>query len=310
MAVRVPILVANDTTLIGLGYSRIEVWASIDSGNSYQEVTAASPMAAAIESAEALTTFRMGGKTLEFKVNQTTSYSVAFSSLLDYWSPSQVAGRINEVAPGVATVNDARVRLTSPTTGRASQIEITYSDAEDLGWTAGFAATGQDQRITLVSGTRIYEYVDMAGSTAARYKWRFSANGAAPLSEYSDYVFGSVLPLVSSGQLSVGTATFVALDGTPFKAKVIIAADQNPTVISGFTLANAKPLVIESDANGFIQFTLVRGAKVRVAIEGTTFVREITIPNAASFDLITLMADAPDPFTIQSQPPFLVRRSI
>ncbi len=310
MVVQLSILVSNNDSLMGLGYSRVEVWQSLDDGDTYQELTAASSQGATLTSLEASTTFQMGGRLLKFIISGGSEQSVTFDPELINWTPHQVANRINEVVSGFAAVVDECVVLTAPTAGRASSIEITYNDADSLGLDTGTKSYGLDARLAMSSGTLLYTYYDVAGLSTARYRWRFSNNGASPFSDYSAYVLGSAVPLISAGSLSVGSATFVSLDGQPRKTKLVIALDQNPSSVSGMILTSGQPLVIESDALGFIQFTLIRGASVRVAIEGTYFVREFVVPNTASFDLITVMAAAPDVFTVQTVPPFLIRRTL
>lgn len=308
MVVQLSIPVSNNDSLIGLGYSRIEVWQSTDSGDTYQEITAATAMPAVAYSYVADTTFKMGGKFIKFLLDGATEYSVTFDPLLVDWTATQVASRINEVAPGraVATLSNG-VTITSTTTGRSSSVELTYSDGTLF--PVGTSVRGLDARLSLVPGTLVYTYFDVAGPVGSRYEWRFSANGVNPVSEYSSYVLGSAPPLVSSGLLSVCSGTFVGLDGRPRKTKLVIALDDNPTTSAGLTVVGGNPLVVESGADGFLQFTLIRGTTVRIAIEGTYYVRQITVPNAASFDLIAAMATAPDPFTVQASAPFLIRRS-
>lgn len=310
MVVQLSILVSNNDSLMGLGYSRVEVWQSLDDGDTYQELTASSSQAATLTSSAATTTFQMGGRLLKFIISGGSERSVTFDPGLINWTPGQVANRINEIVPSLATVDNEAVVLTAPTTGRASSIEITYNDADSFGLDTGTKSYGLDSRPALAPGTLLYTYFDVAGLSTARYKWRFSANGSSPFSEYSAYVLGSAVPLISSGSLSVCSATFIGLDGHPRKTKLVIGLDQNPSSVSGMILTSGQPLVVESDALGFIQFTLVRGATVRVAIEGTYFVREFIVPNAATFDLITVMAAAPDVFTVQTVPPFLIRRTV
>lgn len=309
MVVQFSILVSNNDDLMGLGYTRIEVWQSLDQGNSYQEITASTPQAAFVDSFQAQTTFQMGGRLLKFVLDGGIENVVTFSSLTQYWTPQQVVDRINEVTPGVASLNTNGVRLTSPTVGRASSIEITYSDAGDLGFQVGLTF-GRANRPPLFPETFVYKFSDVSGSTVARYKWRFSADGSNPITPFSPYVFATGVPLVNTDKLSICSATFVGLDGQPLKTRVVVVADQNPTAVGGLVVTNTAPMVLDSDASGFLQFTLVRGTKVRVAIEGTVFVREITVPDAATFDLLTAMSEAPDPFTVQTVPPFLIRRHI
>jgi hypothetical protein len=310
MVVQLSILVGNVADLLALGYTRIEVWQSRDDGNLYEEITAGAAQAARLESVEASNSFRLGGKLLKLSVDGAAEQSISFSALTEYWSPTQVANRINEVIPGLASVSGSKVVLTSPTTGRTSSIRVTYSDGIDLGWTDQPEVLGKDVRITLVGGTLSYTYTDLAGRDSYRYKWRFSGNGAAPISDFSEYVLGSAPPVLPSNQLSVCTVSFVGLDGRPQKRRVIVASLQDPSSISGKMVFDRTPKVFDSDDSGYLQFTLVRGLKVRVAIEGTSFVREFTVPNAASFDLLQAMTDAPDPYSVQTSPPFLIRRSI
>ena len=309
MVVQFSVLVANNDDLIGLGYTTIEIWQSVDQGNSYQELTASTPQAAYVDSLQALTTFQMGGHLLKVIVNGGTEQSISFSALTQYWTPQQVVDRINEVVPGLASLSVDIVRLTSPTTGRASSVEVIYCDAYDL-FPTSLRVYGQDARIPLVLGTTIYQYSDVSGSTSARYRWRFTADGVNPKSSFSSYVFGSAAPLVDPANLSVCQATFVGLNGQPAKTKLVIVSDQNPSSTNNLIVTSTAPLQLESDDLGFIQFSLVRGTLVKVAIEGTAFVREFTVPDAASFDLLTAMAAAADPFTVQTVPPFLVRRNV
>lgn len=309
MVVQLSILVANNDSLMGLGYTRIEVWQSADDGDTYQEVTAPTAQAAFLDSAHAQTTFQMGGKLLKVIVDGGSEVSITFSALTENWTPQQVVDRINEVVPGLASLVVDQVRLSSPSTGRASSVEIVSSDAYSLGFTPT-KVFGKAPRVTMVSSTLSYLFSDVSGSTSYRYKWRFSANGVNPISEFSSYVFGASVPLIDSSNLSVCSTTFVGLDGRPIQAKVIVVGDQNPTLAFSYSVSNFQPLIFTSGTDGFLQFTLVRNTRVRVAIEGTAFVREFVVPNAASFDLLTVMAAAPDPFTVQVPPPFLVRRSI
>jgi hypothetical protein len=310
MVVQFSVLVANNDDLIGLGYTTIEIWQSVDQGNSYQELTAPTPQSAYVESLPAQTTFQMGGHLLKVVVNGGAEQSISFSPLTQHWTPQQVVDRINEVIPGLASlITPNIVRLTSPTTGRASSIEVTYCDAYDL-FPERLSAHGRDARITLALGTTIYQYSDVSGSTSARYRWRFTANGSDPKSDFSPYVLGSTAPLVSPANLSVCQAKFVGLNGQPVKTKLVIVSEQNPSSTNNLIVTSTAPLQLESDDLGFIQFSLVRGTRVKVAIEGTAFVREFTVPDAASFDLLAAMAAAPDPFTVQTVPPFLIRRSV
>ncbi len=309
MVAQITIPAANVEDLLDLGFTRIEIWRSTDLGNLYSEITAASAQAAVLDSAVASTTYRMGGKLLKLKVSGGSERSISFSSVLDYWTPAQVVARINEVVASLASVVAGAVRLTAPTTGRASSILITYNDAADLGLAAGTLALGLAARPSLVSGTFVYVFSDVAGGSTDRYKWRFSANGADPVSEFSLRVLGE-LPPVSSDLLSIATATFLGIDGRPQRRTAVFASQGSPQSIAGYFAGSAVPLTAMADEQGFLQVPLLRGARIRVGIEGTAFVRELTVPDDDTFDLLTAMAAAPDPFTVQEPLPFLIRSSL
>lgn len=310
MSVDLSILVGNAVSLATMGYTRIEIWLSTDEGSSYEEITASAAAAATMTSEEASTTFDMGGKLLTLKEDGGAEQEIEFSDDLRYWTPDQVADRINEVVPGLASVEDDTVVLTSGTTGRTSSLEITYNDATDLGWEAGDLVYGKAARITLAGGTLLYTFQDPAGSSDYRYKWRFTANGSNPISDFSNPVYGSSPASLSSGSLSICTATFVDMEGKPVQRKVIVGQVSTPSTVSGYAVASEETKTFESDVHGYLQFALVRGIRVRVAIEGTNYVREFTVPSAATFDLFTVMAAADDTFTVQSTPSYASRRSL
>lgn len=309
MIANLSILVSNNDALIGLGYTRIEVWQSVDDGNEYHEITAAIAEPAVVDSVSALNTFPMGGKTLSFILNGGAEHNITFSNTIQNWTPLQVSNRINEVLPGLTSVVGAKVRFTSGTLGRASSIEFTHSNSMYLGIPVG-VTYGRDLRPTLSSGTLVYPFTDVSGLPSARYRWRFSANGSNPKSEFSAYVFGVAPPLIGAGNLSICSVSFVDLLGQPTKTKLLVTTEQNPTAVGNFVVVGPRLLELESNDLGFVQFALVRGSNVRIAIEGTDFVREFVVPNATSFNLLTAMAAAPDPFTVQTTPPFLIRRNI
>lgn len=310
MVVQLSILVGNAGDLLGLGYTCIEVYQSIDQGNSFQEVTAPTVQPAVLDSLPASTLFQMGGRLLKFKIDGGAEQSVDFSDIVPAWTPTQVVNRINEVVPSLASVVGSVVRLTSPSTGRTSSIEITYNDASDLGWTLGQVVYGLSARLFLSGSILIYSFPDQAGSGDDRYKWRFSANGANPISDFSAEVSGQLAPIISASNLSIGMAKFYDQSGQPVKTRILVGIDSNPQSLAGVFVSKGSSLIVDSGDDGFLQVTLMRGAKVRVAIEGTSYIREFIVPNTATFDLLTVMSTAVDPFTVQATIAQLIRRSI
>lgn len=319
MITQVPILVSNAAALVDLGFTRVEVWHSGNQGTSFQEITASVAGRALLVSKPAMNTFTMGGRLLKFRLNGADEVSVSFQSLLTNWTPQQVADQINLVVSGLASVQSSAKTITlSGSTGRVSSIEITYNDASDLGWVSGQVVRGTDARIVLDDATLSYLYTDLGGDPTDLYKWRFSANGVNPISAFSAVIPGNIPP--PTDNVAYATALFLDLSGVPIQRTVIFVSDGTPQSIDEgldvgvqpYTVGNETPLVVRSDANGFLQVPLVVGTKLRAAIEGTAFVREFVVPGPPGevFDLLTVLATAPDPFTVQTTPPFLTRRSI
>lgn len=313
MTVFITIPVARAAALVTAGHTKIEVWAATGIYEDYHAITAPTAVAAKEYSLGAATKFNMGGRLLVFKQNNGDDISVSFSSLVTQWTASQVVTRINQVLASAASVETIAgkeyVVLTSPTTGRASSIEIVYSDSPNLGFTAGTVVYGTDAHISLVNTTLLYQYTDAAGSKDYRYKWRFSANGSSPVSEFSSYISGSDPPLSGVG-ISFGTALFIDITGKPMKAKVMVASDRNPSALGGYTVGANTTLSFEADVDGFLAIPLVKGTVVRVGIDNTSLVREITVPDEDSFDLLSALATATDPYTVAIPTPFLTRRSL
>lgn len=292
--------------LLALGFTTIEVYETTDDGNSYHEITDSESSPALATSAAALNTFEIGGYTISFSINGGASVSIEFDSLLRLLSPVDVAGVINLTAVGVATVSMGAVVLSSITTGRASSIEV-LSSPFSMGFPAG-PKYGRDSRIRLVDGVQLYQYYDVAGTKFSRYKWRFSKNGLAPFSNFSQPTVASSVP-TTGVTLSMATARFVGLDGKPHRSSIIVAP-LSPSSIGGYVVGASEMTSVRADENGFLQVPLVIGARVRIAIEGTSMVRDIVVPNAASFDLMQVLADAPDQFNVQKTIPLVTRRSL
>lgn len=296
--------VANVVDLLGQGYTTIEVWSAPDHGEIYSEVTSSSAAPAVLQSAAASTKFDMGGRTLKLVIDGGTEHIISFDPLLRYWSPQQVATRINQIVPSLASAVGWVVILTSPTTGRMSTIQITYSDSPNLGWSAGDQSVGTASRLTLDSNTVLYQFSDAQGTKDTLYKWRFSVGGLNP-TEFSPYTHGMGAPVVGV-TISIGTATFTDAMGRPVKRQVIITND----LATPSGVGSVEPITVESDDNGFLQVPLAAGLNIVVGFEGTTLVRRITVPSTPTFDLISAAASVPDPFSVQTVPPLLIRQNL
>lgn len=91
-------------------------------------------------------------------------------------------------------------------------------------------------------------------------------------------------------------ADFVKMDGTDFDGmKVRVENLFLPT--SNMAMVE-RELVYTADSSGHVEFDIIRGSKIRVSLITTTFVREVTVPDLSTSNLLTLMGAASDPFVV------------
>lgn len=300
-------VVASDVaTLLDLGFTTIEIWSSEDEGGTWRELTSATPSPATLASAQAQTLFQVGGQTLVFQVDNATTYTVNFDPVIPFWTPAQVVSAINLVCPNAASFSGSRVVLTSPTSGRESSLLVIVGPAA-LNFSRSIVY-GVDGRILLVDGATFYTYYDVAGRPTTRYKWRFSSNGANPLSRFSLPVNGKSTVL-SGIPIAIATARFADVDGSPLRTAILVAPE-GAQKIAGYTMGTQATKTFVADEDGLLQIPMVQGSRVRVAVEGTLMVRTFTVPSTPTFDLMQVLSDAPDAFTVQTVAPMLTRRNV
>lgn len=91
-------------------------------------------------------------------------------------------------------------------------------------------------------------------------------------------------------------ADFVSMDGADYSGFVV--------KVENLYLPTADMSVIQreskhtSNSSGHVEFDVVRGLKIRVSFVTTSFTREITVPDAATSNLLTLMGASTDPFVV------------
>ena len=107
-----------------------------------------------------------------------------------------------------------------------SVIEVQFSDDQGNSWIALTAPVAVPPllqvHIPLMPATYAYSFLDPQGTSYRRYRWRFSANGAVPISPFVRWVYGT--QRISNVPISVGTMRFVGLDGIIRQGTVLAAA--------------------------------------------------------------------------------------
>lgn len=95
------------------------------------------------------------------------------------------------------------------------------------------------------------------------------------------------------------TATLFRFDGSPMKdTDIIISLVQGPANFSGNT-SFGTAMVVTTDKNGYVEFDLVQGIVVDVAVMSHNLRRRITVPSSAGpANLMTLLSAANDVFDV------------
>lgn len=256
--------------------------------------------------------FTVQGLDLKLKVNGGAEQSVTFTAA-DPTSIDNIIAEISGAITGLVPDSDGgKLRLTGNTTGTAGTLEITGGTAlAALGFTLGDKDNGEDQHITLAAGVDEYEYDDGSGAASFWYRTRFYNVTAQTYSSWSDWVQGTTGAAISASLLIVGKIKLSDIDGTVLVGKkVTISNVWHPLIADGYFVAG-KSKQIETDGTGGAELTLIKGSRVDVIIEGTSFVRRIQVPDTGTeFDLMDASLVLDDPFQIHEPDlPSAVRRS-
>jgi hypothetical protein len=174
-------------------------------------------------------------------------------------------------------------------------------------------AYGHDARIPLVHGQQLYTFIDLHGSSENFYKTRFRNSQTDSLSEFSAPFSVKVTVGVSPSKLIRGVVDLVDASGIPLaNREVLVHNNYDGEMVDGMNVAGSVKGRL-TDAQGHVEFMLVRGMSVTVAIHGTSLVRDITVPTdpaLACFNLLDPAIGTDDVFRVQvPELDYAVRRS-
>jgi hypothetical protein len=91
-------------------------------------------------------------------------------------------------------------------------------------------------------------------------------------------------------------ADFLTLAGGAYSGLVVKV--QNLYLPTADMTVAQREVSYAANSNGHVEFDVVRGLKIRVSFVSTSFSREITVPDASTSNLLTLMGAATDPFVV------------
>lgn len=313
MAVRLNINVRNPTSVLA-SYDVIRVRRSVTGESGvYSLITAPAPAAATLL-APTSQLYDVGGKTLSLLRDSHAQADILFNGI-NPLTAAQVADQINaEIGVDIAEDESGALRLSSSITGTASKIEIVDSSAvASFGWVGGDRDIGEDPHITILGDQTLYEYVDNDGADNYWYRVSYLNLSNGQVSAESTPFLGTAATLVDPSNLSVAKVDLVDASGVAVPDQdITFYGVHEPYMVDGLQIALTRaPITITTDNAGHAETPLVRGIRVKVVFEGTNLIREITVPDQSTFDLLTVLATATDPFSVSEPPfPFALRRTV
>jgi len=292
----------RDITTALLTYNRVRWHRSEDGPNgTFVPRTQAAATAAVLDS-PLIEPHQLNGKEIKFQVNGVTDVALTVATV----DPVSTADLITEIIGVTALVTpsdpgDGTLRLTTVTTGSGASIKIQDGDANAfLGWAEDDGAIGQDADTVLVAGTHEYFYTDQNSDREYWYKVEFLHSSTAATTGLGVAFPANQVDAVPKSQTIVAFIRWADMRGYPIECRnAAIHKVFLPDVASGFGIFRHST-TLTTDRKGYAEVGLVRGMVVDLSLDGTGFVRRITIPTAGdSVDLLDTSLVAEDEFGIQ-----------
>lgn len=312
--------VADINQIIAL-YDRLELFRSPDEdGNPtpFTPITTINPTSAILDgSVEG--PWNLNGQSLTIVLDGAPAITINFSGVNPFIL-STVKNVINAAFPllsaALATevpIDTNRLRLASLTTGTQSILQISGSAVSTFGLSTN-RVNGKSASLLLSANTEIYTFNDFDGQPSFWYKARLLNSDTGAVSDFSVPFLGTGGSTLPSPLLSIGKIALVDTSGNPTVGRRIIFVPVSAQVVSDGSgnnygvLPSVDRIVVFTDNNGRASVSLVKGQRVKVFIEGTTFQREFVVPST-DFDILTIATTQPDPFSIVVAPPLPIRVS-
>lgn len=174
---------------------------------------------------------------------------------------------------------------------------------------------GRDARLALTQGREVYSFVDSFGDVSFWYRFRLRNRTTGVVSEFTAPFQVGAGTAVETSNVILGELDLMDLEGSPLVGRdVRIARDYPPQLVSGVVVAAREELKY-TDQFGHVEFILLRGQPITLAIAGTDMVVKVTPPtdqSVAKFNLLdTTYITQDDYFTTRvANLPFAARRSL
>jgi hypothetical protein len=276
----------------------------------FEACTASAPQAAELVF-EPLTA-ALAGKLLSLELDNGDQIDITFAG------PNPISA--SDIADEVALAGGTDIGCTEENGvvtiyrggGGGTQYSLKVLDTSDvaplLGLAVGQEAIGKAVDSTLVSGTSEYYLSDYQSGSSFWYCVEYYNSDTDVSSERTVPIQSRAYAGVPADDLIGCYVRLASLDGNPLPERTVTISNvaipntrTNEDVgLTWSIFRNAIEGI--TDVNGYVEFRLVKGAKVDVNVGGTGFTRRVTLPSSgAPVNLLDPNLDHEDEFGIQEQ---------
>jgi hypothetical protein len=282
-------------------YNRLRWHRSRDGSDGiYEAVTQGLPTAAVLDSV-LKEPHQLNGKELKLKVDGASEIALTVVAT----DPVSTADLVSEILAATSLVipSDASglLRLTSVTTGTNSSIEVQDGDANPfLGFAEGDGAVGLGQDTILLPGVHEYLLTDQNSDGGYWYRVEFLHSVTGATSGLGVPFPADSADSVAKAQTIVAYLRLADMGGKALEGRrVFLHNTFRPNKVDGFGVFRHTVEMV-TDRNGYAEVRLVRGMDLDLSIDGSGFVRRLTIPTTGdSVDLLDPSLVTRDEFGIQ-----------
>lgn len=277
-------------------------WYRSDDGEQgpYLPITGSAPDAAHLSTMRK-EPYALAGKELVIETAGAVEVQITFVGP-DPMTAAQVAAEINGATPlVVASDVGGYLHLESAATGTEAYLILPQSEgALLLGFAAGSQSHGKDQDTPLVSGIYEYFYTDEQSAEDAWYRVEYVDSVLGKSSGLKPAFPAETRDTVPKTETLVAYLRLVDAGGYPIQGrKVTLFNTFLPNRVDARGVFR-QSIQMETDKNGYASTRVLRGIEVDMAIDGTGFVRRLTIPSTgAMVDLLDPSLESRDEFGIQ-----------
>lgn len=300
-------------------YNRLEVWRSLLGENGpYEELSASSwkcPEISCVPGAQ----MNLVGKELSLLVNETQAVVISFTGS-DPLSRADVVAQLLAQGHGLllAYESDGVVFISTVQAGGLASLRVVGGDAAAI---LGLPLTepdslkyGQDPRLPLMSGVSVYSFTDYWSDSTYFYRTRFSNSLTGAKSAFSEPIAATQRLGIDPSKVAIGYVRLLLPDGRPAATQEVLLYNTfAATRVEGMVVVGG-PKQVLTDANGYAEFSLLRGFSFDIGVHGTSFIRRVTVPTDTTvlwFDVFDPAYGEDDAFTVQrTELPYADRKTL